>query len=391
MKRAIYIILTAMLAASCVYKFEPEGIVSQRRIVIEGDILIGGMTEVQVRSTMPIIYDETFDMSSPLGMAWIEDDNGSTYEDRHVPMEGKSIFTFDTRDASVEHRYRLHFKDYGTGNEYISRWQQVVKAPTVTGMSFDYDLENVNIRMDVEGNESNYYRWDFIEDWEYHAEYAPTYIFDEVTGRTRYYDNGLPDYSNYWCWNRSISKEFGLASTERQSQNKLEKQIIITDDRRNLKYQTLYRMDVTVRSLDKDAYDYLHNMKEISDITGSLFAPSPDDMRGNIICQQDSTEFVIGYISAVQIEKHRLYIDTGENVFYKPPKPTILYEPVLNEFFTITDFYNNGNRPVMDVNIEDPETNTSKTIVGWGPSSCIYCQSFGGSKKRPDDWPTYHE
>lgn len=390
MKRAIYIILTAILAASCVYSFEPEGIVSQRRIVIEGDILIGGMTEVDVRCTMPIIYDEEFDMSTPVGRAWIEDSNGLTYEDQSAPLL-KSSFTFDTREASADCSYRLHFQDYGTGNEYISRWQSVIKAPTVTDMSFDYDLENVNIRMDVVGNDTNYYRWDYVEDWEYHAEYAPTYIFDANRGGPRYFNDGLPDYSNYWCWNRAISKEFGLASTERQSQNRLDKQILVTDSRRSIKYQSHYRMDVTVRGLDKDAYDYLRNMKEISNITGSLFAPSPDDMRGNIICQQDSTEFVIGYISAVQIEKHRMYIGMGENTFYIAPLPTVLFDPPLDEFTTLVDHYNNGLRPVMDVSVTDPDTGMSSTIVGWGPSSCILCQSFGGTKKRPDDWPTYHE
>lgn len=385
MKRAIFIILTAVLAASCIYQFEPEGIVSQRRVVIEGDILIGGQTTVTVSSTQPILYEEDFDQSSPLGKAWIEDSKGRIYEDLTIPQKGKSTFTFNTEKASADLSYRLHFKDYGTGNEYVSGWEKVVKAPEIKNMSFDYDAEKVNIRMDVDGGDTDHFRWDYREDWEYHAEYAPTYYFDPQTSRVLEYNEGLPDYSMYYCWDYYISKEFGLASTEKQSANRLEGQIIATHDRTNLRFQSYYRMDVSLMGLTKDAYDYLHNMREISDITGSLFAASPDDMRGNIVCQQDTTEFVIGYISAVQLARQKMYIPLGENIFYKGAQPTQLTEPELGENETILDYYNNGHRPVIDIPAEILYT------VGWGPESCINCVLLGGSKNRPDDWPTQHE
>lgn len=378
MKRAIYIILTAVLAASCVYRFEPEGIVSQKRVVIEGDILIGGITKVDVRSTSPIIYDQNFDASAPIGNAWIEDDRGHTYEDMDH-MSGKSSFTFDTRRADVSCSYRLHFKDLSTGKEYVSSWQSVVAAPQVTGMSFDYDEENVNLRMDVDGKDNQFLRWDYLEEWEYHADYAPTYYFDLISGRVMSYNNGMPDYTNYWCWNKHESTEFGLASTEQMSANRLDQQIIETYERKNLRFQSYYRMDVTVRGLTKEAYDYLHNMREISDITGSLFAPSPDDMRGNIVCQQDTTEFVIGYISAVQVEKKRMYIGGRENVFFKPTPLTHLSKAET----PLRELYSMGARPVVDIPDE-----TAGTVVGWGPERCINCLFFGGSKNRPEDWPT---
>ena len=394
MRRRVLLTIAALMAASCVYEFEPEGVVSQKRIVIEGDILIGGMTTIDVRSTMPVTYEEDFDMSSPIGKAWVEDSEGGLYEEKLAwdqYFEYHSSFTIDTREASPLLSYRLHFSDYMTGNHYVSRWQQVVPAPAVTGMSFDYDLENVNIMMDLDGKDGRYFRWDYVEDWEYHAEYAPTYYFDLDANLPRYFDENshMADYSNYWCWGRAASKEFGLASTENQSRNVLENMVILSEDRGSLRFQTYYRVDVTVRSLEKDAYDYLHNMKEISNLTGSLFSPSPDDMRGNIICLQDTTEFVIGYVSAVQIEKHRMYIRTGENLFYKEPKPATLFEPdFTNGFSSYLDYYKNGYRPVTDIFITDPETNATHMAIGWGPSGCAWCQALGGSKKRPDDWPT---
>lgn len=386
MKRIPYIFICALLAVSCIYPFEPEGVVSQKRIVFEGDILIGQESVITVRSTMPIIYDEGFDTAVPFGHAFVEDNAGNTYRYSSATSTSNYLeFRIDTRQASPDNEYRLHFIDERTRYDYVSSWQKVVRAPEITGMSFDYDNVAVNVRMDVDGGETSHFRWDYSEDWEYHAEYIPFYWFNEETQRVEEYPAGEPNFDYYWCWNSASSNEFGLASTETQSANRLDRQIIATRGRSNIRFQSCYRMNVLVRGLTKDAYDYLRNMLEISDITGSLFSPSPDDMRGNMVCQQDSTEFVIGYISAVEPVIGEMYIGPDENGFYREPAPTTLYVPVFDENNTILDYYRRGLRPVMDI------PDGLFTSVGWGPERCINCLSAGGTKKRPDNWPTFNE
>lgn len=376
--------MAALLAASCVYPFEPEGIVSQRRLVIEGDIIIGGETTIKVSATWPIIYTDDFDMSKPAGNAWIEDSEGNTYFDHTFGFSnslgafGMNEFHIDTRGASPDLKYRLVFHDYQNERMYESSWQEVVRAPQITDMSYDYDDSDVNIRMSVEGGDNQFFRWDYREDWEYHAEYAPFLTFDVSTGRV--VDLGAPDYSHYWCYDKHLSSEFGLASTEKQSANRLDDQIITTQSRKELRFQTSYRMRVTVSGLNRDAYDYLHNMLEISDINGSLFSPSPDDMRGNIKCQQDSTEFVIGYISAIEQTTKQMYIPVGHNLFYKAPPFTPLVEPELGTTWTLLDYYMNGMRPVRQ------EMKEMSMVTLWGPLRCIDCRMGGGALKRPDDW-----
>lgn len=381
MKKALYIILTALIAASCVYRFEPEGIVVQKRVVIEGDIIIGGMTKVTVSCTTPITYDPDYDDTAPIGEAWIEGEDGSAF---YCSFDNgpSNHFTFDTKDASKDTRYRLHFKDFITDKEYISSWQAVIPAPDINDMFFDYDDVNVNLRVSADGHDNSYFKWDYVEDWEYHAEFAPLFIFDPMTGQLSRLM--VPDYSTYYCWNHSSSTLSGLVSTKSQSSNILDGQIIQTYERKNIRFQYIYRMDITMTGLSQDAYEYLHNMQEISNITGSLFAPSPDDMRGNIRCQQDTTEFVIGYISAVEQAKKRMYIKDGANNFYKSPPPTILVEPDLGDM-TLLDYFLDGNRPVFE------ESSGMGTVVKWGPERCVNCMLFGGSKVRPSEWPNYHE
>lgn len=381
MKRLLYIILAALAAASCVYQFEPEGIAVQKRVVIEGDIIIGGETTVMVSCTTPLNFDSEYDYNSPIGEAWIEGEDGSSFYSHRT--DPSNYFSFDTREARKDTRYRLHFKDLTTGREYVSTWQEVVPAPDIDKMFFDYDDNNVYLRVSADGHDNSYFKWDYTEDWEYHAEYAPLFRFNPFTWQTERLD--MPDYSTYYCWNHSRSTESGLVSTRSQSSNVLDGQVIQSYDRKSLRFQYIYRMDLTMTGLSRDAYDYLHNMKEISNITGSLFAPSPDDMRGNIRCQQDTTEFVIGYISAVEQVKERLYINYGENKFYRSPLPTLLEEPNL-ENMSILEYYEAGFRPVQ----EESSESGMGTVVKWGPERCVNCLLFGGSKTRPYDWPNNH-
>lgn len=382
MKRVIYILVAALAAASCVYKFEPEGIVSQSRVVIEGDIIVGGTTHVHVSCSEPIIYDPEFYGVDPRGEAWVEGEDGSIFNDKTQTAYGKSQFTIDTQKARPGVRYRLHFKETGTSKEYVSEWQDVVPAPEITGMSFDYDSEKVFIRVSADGKDTKYFRWDYVEDWEVHAEYAPMFKFNTETWQCEQLLE--PDYSTYWCWNHYESREFGLVSTESQSENRLEGQIIESYARKSSRFQYLYRMDLTLTGMNSDAYAYLRNMKEISNISGSLFAPSPDDMRGNIICEQDPSEFVVGFISAVQPAKKRFYITSDENAFYRAPAPTILVEPVLENDTTIYDYYMAGHRPVFEEMVE------MAAVVKWGPRSCVDCTVMGGNKNKPADWPNDH-
>lgn len=384
MKRTIFTIIAALLAVSCVYEFEPEGVVTQKRLVIEGDIIVGGTTKVIVSCTMPLRYDEDYDYSVPSGTAWVEAQDGSIFTAKRTVTSGSQLqFTIDTRDAQNNTRYRLHFMENGSSREYISSWQEVIPAPEIKGMSFDFDDSKVYLRVSADGKDTAYFKWDYVEDWEFHAEYAPLFMFDVEKGQCIQLDEY--DYSTYYCWNHHESSQSGLVSTAAQSMNVMDGQLVESYERKNIRFQYLYRMDLTMTGLSSDAYEYLHNMREISNVTGSLFAPSPDDMRGNIKCQQDTTEFVIGYISALQPVTERFYIKEGENAFYKAPVSTPIVAPELEKDQTLTDYYYAGHRPVFE------EYEGISAVIKWGPTRCVDCTMLGGYKTRPHDWPNNHE
>ena len=383
MKKTIYLIISILLVASCVYPFEPEGVVSQPRLVFEGDIVLGEVFSITVRSTHPINPDDTEGfIGVQTGRARVESSKGAIYPGINWSSGGDGLrFSFDLTGADPDAEYRLHFhEEGGDGKDYYSRWQEVMAAPEVTDLEFDYDDEKVHIRVDAGSSTSSYFKWDYTEDWQFHAEYIPHNWFNVPSRSVMPYEGGYDD-SLYWCWNHASSVESGLASTGSLKENRLDGHLVVSFDRSNIRFQWRYRMDITMRNLGKEAYDYLRNMNEISDISGDLFSPNPNDMRGNMVCVQDSSEFVIGYISAVQLARKRMYIASDENTFYKAPSSTELFLPEVSQSRGLLDYFNADFRPVMDIPVD------MGTAVGWGPLRCIDCRASGGTKLRPSDWP----
>ncbi len=116
-------------------------------------------------------------------------------------------------------------------------------------------------------------------------------------------------------------------------------------------------------------------------MTGSLFTPSPNDMRGNIQNLNDPAEFVIGYVEAVQKSTSRHYIDAMANGIYKEVKTYSLVDPNHADV-PITRWLEQGFSPVMKLKDSD-----GVEFIAWGPEPCIDCRMmFNGKLAKPSDW-----
>jgi hypothetical protein len=146
----------------------------------------------------------------------------------------------------------------------------------------------------------------------------------------------------------------------------------------------MYRIKVDLEPLTKEAYLYWENVKSNSDYNGNLFAPTPSEMVGNIRCEQEPEELVIGYISAAQRAEKTIYLDAEEVQFYKDSDP--YEEPQLLE--SQIDWYEFYLRKRFLPYSSVVPGNYSQTY--WAPARCVDCRLRGGTLARPDDWPVLH-
>lgn len=377
------ICLPAILAlCSCVYDYEPEiKELQDERLVIEGDILVGSVSNVKVSLMKSLTSGTRGDYQKVPVTAFVESSTGEKYTGTVVETGNVEI---DLTQAQSSAKYRMHVNDTRTGKEYASPWLDVQKAPVIESVSVTADIPagELSFYLSMHGNGSEYFRWSFDEDWEYRAAYRAVlkYIPPVQRGETGEIVE-MPDSENlFYCWGKDHSKAINLATTNGLATNALVNHRFYILGRAERKISYVYCMTLKAQSLSQECYRYWSNLEKVSEMSGDLFAPVPSEMRGNIKCLQDTTESVIGYINASELaEKKTFYYDADHSFYRSDEKYEEPFVVPQNEWLK---YYEKAYVPI-DYDFEE-----FNVRYLWGQKSCADCRSMGGTKNKPSWWPT---
>lgn len=381
-------VLTALCcAASCIYPIDPIVPEGESCIVIEGNIIVGSYTEVNLSYMQPL-NTPNYDLlnQKPQGKAWVESESGSKY--KPAVDKAASSFVIDTRSASKTERYRLCVEDLDNGLTYRSEWAAVNPQAYVDSLSYVWDDTNMTLCLSAHSDEGRYFRWAYREDYKFHADYPRDYIFNYDTRREmKLYHT---DYSTYWCWMSQSSREVDLVATADLKDNCIVGHKFLTFSRSSVRLQTRYRMSIYLSCISADAYRYLDNLRTNSNFKGDLFTPVPSDVRGNIFCVEEPERNVIGYIDVCQVQKAVFYLGSDAYKLYLYPGqrsipfiPSVVWgadEPGA-EPLDLRYFWDQGFAPIYEG--ADIEGNLG---VLWDYKRCTDCRLDGGTLEVPEDW-----
>ena len=306
-------------------------------------------------------------------------------------------FIFNLTNASAKEAYRVWFTDDETKKVYRSNWMKVEKAPLIERIDFVPDDKNVKVRLTLTGptDDTRYFCWTYTEDWEIHSDFLPLYLYrygvDPYNIRGLAYEEIQGEYDKYYCWNRASSKELFVADTRDLNSRTLPARQIASFGRTTSRCQELYCISVTAYGISADRYAYIHHMNEVSNIQGDLFSPNPSAMRGNLRCEQDSTELVLGYVGVCQTTMTRAFFE-GTRYYTGRVDNSVRFFPNLSEPLEAESnekgydyFYMLGNRPLYLVADENGDEK-----MQWAPRRCVDC-TVKGTKNKPSYWPNSHK
>ena len=400
MKKIALYLAGLLLTASCIYPFEPETPPVDRCLVFEGNLVIGESSTMAVRLLQPLsgsIVTDT-DTWNINGEARVECTDGTVING--VPrLRGSNevAFIFNLTNASAKEAYRVWFTDDETKKVYRSNWMKVEKAPLIERIDFVPDDKNVKVRLTLTGpaDDTRYFCWTYTEDWEIHSDFLPLYLYrygvDPYNIRGQAYEEIQGEYDKYYCWNSSSSKELFVADTRDLNSRTLPARQIASFGRTTSRCQELYCISVTAYGISADRYAYIHHMNEVSNIQGDLFSPNPSAMRGNLRCEQDSTELVLGYVGVCQTTMTRAFFE-GTRYYTGRVDNSVRFFPNLSEPLEAESnekgydyFYMLGNRPLYLVADENGDEK-----MQWAPRRCVDC-TVHGTKNKPSYWPNSHK
>ena len=272
-------------------------------------------------------------------------------------------YNIKTGTLNLERKY--HLKIEIEGYEYSSDYSYPIKTPEIDSIFWRKRNHGQPVMIYVSTQDPNvlYYRWSFKEDWEYHS---------------NVYLDGYP----YQCWDTSSSYGMVIGSAEQTVIGKMT-DVLVEIDPSSRKLSQLYRINIKQNAISKRSYDYFANIKKNSEQSGSIFAPIPSELRGNIICTTDPDRPVIGYVDVSLTTRNLRYIPYRERA-YEPPRWTPDCEIYTKE--EICDVFGKfckgpvelGEWVIYDSRAEPP------TYV---QIQCVDCTFGEGATQKPDDWP----
>ena len=272
------------------------------------------------------------------------------------------------------------------GKKYLSDPISVVQTPPIDSISWKMNSTGADNKLGVTVyanthdplNKTWYYRWEYVETWEYHT------VFDSYD----YYSDGQVFGRNVdslinACWFTEPSTNITIATSSNLSQDIIFEKPLVFIPQGTQKLGVRYSILVKQYGTTKQSYEYWENLKKNTELTGSIFDPQPSQVAGNIHCQSNPGETVLGYVSASTSQQARIFIES--RLFPSWGFKTIPTSGCSQTLVTQDSFlYYFGGRGLIPL-FEKPPPRTMISFWATMPA-CADCTLQGGKAQKPSYW-----
>ena len=390
--------LFLFVLTSCIYKYLPNVSDEYGRVVIEGDISIGGVSHFSASRVTPFTvnpYGSAFTPRVHKSSFTVEDEDGATYK------ESGKAGDIDLTYASPDKRYRLVAEitmyDGDDPQVYVSDWQYPAPAPEIGDLVESVADDKLSLALNLSsGNESGCYRWEYEELYKYRSPLGePTLEFSladtTIVDHSHASGGSSADNSRWWqyvwCWKETGSQRSAVAIAKVLEGSNLVNHEFLTLAKSSERIAAgEYYIRLIARTIPEDQYRYLNAVNEGSENTGSLFSPLPGEQIGNIRNAADPDDYALGYVG-VNIVAKKLFkvytkgtgikVDSGLYTRYllddlRPSFPNMGYKDLLMHAYSMYYY---------------PYRYDSDSKMLWVPTFCVDCRlSGGGVLDKPSGW-----
>ncbi|PWU01472.1 MAG: DUF4249 domain-containing protein [Bacteroidetes bacterium] len=366
-----------ILGAGCKERYIPKEIATNYSyLVVDGFLNAGNDTTTITLTRSKTLEDKNSFYPELSAQVRVEEEgSGNMFTLDEI---GNGKYQVPLLPLNPSRKYRLNIR-ISNGGVYQSDFVVVKNSPPIDSISWDQNEEGVTIYANTHDpqDSSRYYRFEYTETWEHHAEYSA--LYDYKNGAVVYIAD--PDSNHYKCWTTQRSTDILLASTARLDKDVLYKfplrKILRNAEEISVKYSTI----VTQYVLTEDGYQYWNLLKKNTEELGSIFGPQPSQQTGNIHCISNPEEPVMGYLSATTGLKKRIYINNNEVLPWQYPRncQTITVDAIpdsIQWYFGML-----GYSPI------DSVTAPPGKKYNASQKPCVYCTFTGGTTTKPSFWP----
>ncbi|MVN90693.1 DUF4249 domain-containing protein [Mucilaginibacter aquatilis] len=379
----LYIALIILTATACKESFNPPETNSNLNyLVVEGMINTGSTdsTIIKLSRTTMLTSGTTL---KPETRATVSIQSADNVVNRNLTESKPGTYFSAPFALDGNKKYRIRIRT-AQGKEYASDYVEVKVSPNIDNVSFEAQrvgVPGIQLSVDTRDNSNNsrYYKWDYVETYQYKSNNFSTYIVDRNSIRFR----NLPQEDIFNCWRSVGSTNVILASTAKLANDVVNKAPLVKVPASNERFGVRYSIMVNQQVLTKEAFDFWEILKKNTEQVGSIFDSQPSQLQGNVHAVNDPNEIVIGFITAGTVTHKRIFIDAlqiPEDFRFRNPLPCRVDTIIPRKYQEV--FYEGGAIPVDGVfEPSSPEpvayTTTSR--------ACVDC-TVRGTNIKPAFW-----
>lgn len=277
------------------------------------------------------------------------------------------------------YQYRIHLSTTDA-KEYVSDFIAYKVSPPIDSVGWELKNDGVQVYVNTHdiSNTTRFYRWEYSETWEFHSSFISFLQYDPINDTIVNRNDNI-----YTCWRTQNSSSIVIGSSAKLANDLISKGPILFFNNHDERLNVLYSILLKQYPLDENGYNYLLELKNNTENTGSIFDAQPTQTSGNIHNVSDASERVIGYVGAGN------HVEKREFIALRPlppgwilPSDCLLDTVGLKKGRLKDVFFTNLNTPV------DYNFSPTGNLIGYWYSkrSCVDCTMFGTNVK-PSFWP----
>lgn len=285
-------------------------------------------------------------------------------------------------------QYQLYIRTNG-GGEFLSDYVTVKDTPPIDSITWRPEGDGVTVMAnthDVTG-QSKYYRWEYVETWEYESPFVS--LFKVLNKQAVYRE---PHEFIYRCYRTITSTKIFVASSVQLEEDVIRDFPLTYLPRESGKISVLYSMMVSQRAIERDEYEFWQDLQRVTESLGGLFDSQPYEIVGNVHHVSDPSTPVLGYFSAGFVQKERFFLDYYDLTrdLQQIPYSGCQYDTICVFRTPSTPFKCANDVPNLPDNFPlISPIYSGPTVIGYTSSSqyCSDCRQQGGTLTKPDFWP----
>jgi hypothetical protein len=377
--KIIVLLASLQILGTCVEPFNPDIGKYDNMLVVDG--LITNLDEpyyIELSRSMP--YEDINSERETGATVFVIDNDNNVYD---FAESGSGTYVSDPSifRGEIGKNYRLYIIT-SSGEEFESDYVELRNVPEIEELYWAYEeketddpdeiVQGVQVFLSTEdtGNDTWYYRWEWIETWEFVTPLIAA---------------GRPTLNR--CWKSENSASIEIATSKHLTGDAIKDHPLTYISQNTNRLGIMYSILVRQYSLSEESYSFWKQLQNINQNMGSLFDPTPIAVIGNIHHVTDPEIPVLGYFQASGVSTRRLFVDRSD-------LPEDIHISTGYEYCEITILQDPSQEQIENMYVKGWVFLDTYTFIGityyrfTNAQSCYDCTAEGVNK-MPSYWPDY--